>query len=109
MPERATVATVADLTADDRGPIDKFVRTAAGELRTLAYDMGMAVEPAVTVVEVAGDRDAVLEQLAARLLHVDTLEVRNSDQLDFHDCHVGAIGEALREAYELGRAAGTAV
>jgi len=32
----------------------------------------------------------------------ETLETRNSDSLDFHDCTVWSIKKALEQAYELG-------
>lgn len=35
---------------------------------------------------------------------VETLEVRNSDSLDFHDCAVWGIKRALERAYEAGKA-----
>ncbi len=52
------------------------------------------------------DAAAALEEIARRVLRVDTLEVRNSDRLDFYDLHVARIADALRAAYEAGRAAG---
>ena len=33
---------------------------------------------------------------------VETLEVRNSDSLDFHDVYVGSIRDALKDAFTAG-------
>lgn len=49
-----------------------------------------------------------LTEIAKRNLLVDeTLERRWSDDLDFHDCAVWCIEQALEEAYELGLKEGT--
>ena len=47
---------------------------------------------------------ALLTAIAQKHLALDTLEVRNSDQLDFHERHVGQIRAALEAAYAAGRA-----
>lgn len=47
-----------------------------------------------------------LEQIAKTFLRIETLETRMSDDLDFHDCHVGCIKDALEAAYEAGYAKG---
>lgn len=112
MPRRLLI----DVELDDSDPqvVDKVTRLVAGEIRTLVYDMGGDVEPSVHVtsvppasasmaVPVDPNRDAVLEGLARTTLDVDTLQVRSSDSLDFYDCHVGRIAEALQTAWELGR------
>jgi hypothetical protein len=44
-----------------------------------------------------------LQQIAEAVLHLETLESRNSDRLDFHDLSVWSIEEALREAYIAGQ------
>lgn len=44
-----------------------------------------------------------LLQIAEAVLHMETLETRNSDRLDFHDLSVWSIEEALREAYIAGQ------
>ena len=49
--------------------------------------------------------DEVLQQIAASLLGIETLEVRRSDSLDFHDINVTSVREALAAAYEAGRKA----
>lgn len=55
-------------------------------------------------------QDAAAEQaiaeIARRIPHLDTLETRNSDALDFHDLAVWSIREALVAAYNAGRTAG---
>ena len=45
-----------------------------------------------------------LQQIAATLLGVETLDTRHSDSLDFHDLAVWQIEAALRAAYEAGAA-----
>ena len=40
---------------------------------------------------------------------VETLEVRNSDSLDFHDVYVGSIKDALEHAFFAGMAASSAL
>lgn len=49
--------------------------------------------------------NAILAQIAAEKLGVETLETRNSDRLDFHDLSVASLRAALAAAYEAGRAA----
>ncbi len=44
-----------------------------------------------------------LEAIARRYLGVQTLETRNSDSDDFHECAVWALRAALEEAYQAGR------
>jgi hypothetical protein len=51
-------------------------------------------------------RDALILEIAQRQFHLETLETRNWDRLDFHDVAVWAIRAALEEAFEAGRAAG---
>jgi hypothetical protein len=52
-------------------------------------------------------RDALILEIAQRRFFLETLETRNSDSLDFHDVAVWAIRDALAEAFEAGRRAGT--
>lgn len=47
-----------------------------------------------------------LEDIARRHLRIETLQQRFSDSLDFHDCGVWCIEEALKEAWQQGFAAG---
>jgi hypothetical protein len=51
-------------------------------------------------------RDALILNIAQRQFHLETLETRNRDRLDFHDVAVWAIRAALEEAFEAGRRAG---
>lgn len=53
-------------------------------------------------------RDVLILEIAQRQFHLETLETRNWDRLDFHDVAVWAIRAALEEAFEAGRAAGRA-
>ncbi len=48
-------------------------------------------------------RDRTLAEIASRHLHLETLETRNSDSLDFHDMAVWSIKAALEAAFEAGR------
>jgi len=50
--------------------------------------------------------EALILEIATRQVLVETLETRNSDQLDFHDVAVWAMRAALEDAYEAGRIAG---
>ena len=53
-------------------------------------------------------RDASLMEIAEQHFFLETLETRNSDQLDFHDVAVWAIRSALEAAFEAGRRARSA-
>ena len=48
--------------------------------------------------------EKTLEEIAAKILYIETLETRNSDSLDFHDVAVWNIKAALEKAYEAGKA-----
>jgi hypothetical protein len=48
-----------------------------------------------------------LAHIAREYLHIETLEIRGSDSLDFHDVSVWSVKAALQAAYQLGRAAST--
>ncbi|QMU59000.1 MAG: hypothetical protein GKR98_12850 [Boseongicola sp.] len=48
-------------------------------------------------------KDQILAQIAKEDLHLETLETRKSDSLDFHDCAVWCIKSALEAAYEAGQ------
>ena len=48
-------------------------------------------------------KDQILAQIAKDELHLETLETRKSDSLDFHDCAVWSIKAALEAAYEVGQ------
>ena len=50
------------------------------------------------------DVDAILEKIARNKLLIATLETRSSDCLDFYEMPVWQIKEALRAAYDAGRA-----
>jgi hypothetical protein len=47
--------------------------------------------------------DALLAEIAAEHLFIETLETRNSDSLDFHDVGVSGLRDALAAAFEAGR------
>jgi hypothetical protein len=49
------------------------------------------------------DKDRALEQIAAKILSIPTLDARRSDQLDFHEVSVWSVKEALEAAFALGR------
>ncbi len=48
-------------------------------------------------------RDTTLAKIGTRHLHLETLQARNSDSLDFHDMAVWSIKAALEAAWEAGR------
>ena len=50
--------------------------------------------------------EALILEIATRHFFVETLETRNSNQLDFHDVAVWAMRAALEDAFEAGRIAG---
>jgi hypothetical protein len=50
-------------------------------------------------------KDAMINEIAQRILGIDTLQTRKSDSLDFHDCAVWTLKEALEAAFEAGRKA----
>jgi len=49
--------------------------------------------------------DELLAAIAKETLHIDTLETRKSDSLDFHDVAVWSVKAALEAAYRAGLAA----
>lgn len=49
--------------------------------------------------------DELLASIAKTMLHIDTLETRRSDSLDFHDVAVWSAKTALEAAYRAGLAA----
>jgi len=62
--------------------------------------------PCRTKTDPTTQRDAVMLKIAQRRFHLETLETRNRDRLDFHDVAVWALRAALEEAFEAGRRAG---
>lgn len=48
-------------------------------------------------------KNQILAQIAKDELHLETLETRKSDSLDFHNCAVWSIKAALEAAYEAGQ------
>lgn len=68
-----------------------------------------AKKPARKPATPAAARDALLAEIAKLKLHIETLETRRSDSLDFHEVSVWGVKDALLAAYEAGylaRAAG---
>jgi len=47
--------------------------------------------------------DKKIEKIAKDEFFIETLETRNSDQLDFYDISVWSVKKALERAYELGK------
>lgn len=45
-----------------------------------------------------------LEEIAKNTLHINTLETRSSDELDFHELSVWELKAALEAAYKAGQA-----
>lgn len=52
--------------------------------------------------------DALLATIAKEHLHIETLETRKSDSLDFHDVAVWGVKDALLAAYKAGKTAAKA-
>ncbi len=46
--------------------------------------------------------DAIFSQIAQKHLHIETLEERKSDRLDFHEVSVWAVRDALEAAFKAG-------
>jgi hypothetical protein len=46
--------------------------------------------------------DKTLEEIAGKILGIETLQTRNSDHLDFHDLAVWEVAKALALAYQAG-------
>lgn len=70
--------------------------------RSMADDLLIAIAPA----EKSGpalDCFASLESIASLILGFDTLETRNSDDLDFREASVWCVRAALEAAYNLGK------
>lgn len=60
---------------------------------------------AKTAAPAAAPSEPLLLEIAARHFHLETLETRNSDSLDFHDVAVWSIRAALEAAFAAGQAA----
>ena len=64
--------------------------------------------PRRTKIDPNAQRDALILGIARRQFHIETLDTRNRDRLDFQDVAVCALRAALEEAFEAGRRAGPA-
>lgn len=60
---------------------------------------------AKTATAAKAPSEALLLEIAAKHFHLDTLETRNSDGLDFHDVAVWSTCAALKAAFAAGQAA----
>jgi hypothetical protein len=49
------------------------------------------------------NKDRALEEIAAKVLNIPTLQARLSDRLDFHEVAVWSVKEALETAFAIGR------
>jgi hypothetical protein len=61
-------------------------------------------DPAMTM-KTDAPSEALLLKIATKHFHLETLETRNSDGLDFHDVSVWSIRAALKAAFAAGQAA----
>ena len=59
----------------------------------------------MTAAPVKAPKEVLLMEIAAKHFHIETLETRNSDGLDFHDVAVWSIRAALEAAFAAGQAA----
>ena len=53
--------------------------------------------------------DAIFTLIANKHLGIETLQTRNSDRLDFHDCAVWCIRDALEAAFKAGAELGASM
>jgi hypothetical protein len=53
----------------------------------------------------ASQKEAAIQAIATSILHLETLEERRRDSLDFHELSIWSIRDALDAAYEAGRKA----
>ena len=60
---------------------------------------------AMTAAPAKAPKEALLMEIAAKYLHLETLETRNSNGVDFHDVAVWSIRAALEAAFAAGQAA----
>lgn len=63
---------------------------------------------AKTAAPAEAPSEALLLEIAARHFHLETLETRNRDSLDFHEVAVWSIRAALEAAFAAGQAAACA-
>ena len=59
----------------------------------------------MTATPAKAPSEALLLEIAAKHFHIETLENRNSDGLDFHDMTVWSIRAPLEAAFVAGQAA----
>ena len=60
---------------------------------------------AMTATPAKALKEALLMEIAAKYFHLETLETRNSNGLDFHDVAIWSIRAALEAAFAAGQAA----
>ena len=53
-------------------------------------------------MKITKEIEALIERIAKEEMHIETLETRKSDSLDFHDTAVWAIKSALTRAFVAG-------
>ena len=56
----------------------------------------------MTAAPAKAPSEALLLEIAAKHVHIETLETRNSDGLDFHDVAVWCLRDALEAAFNAG-------
>ena len=103
-----TALTVRDSTSLDNIPVEAIhlslisqARANVKDLRGLAYSADL-----LEVFPVTTRRDREILEIARGKLGLETLDVRNSESLDFHALGVGSIADALKAAFEAGKEAG---
>lgn len=52
--------------------------------------------------EITAKQEALFMQIAQQYLDIETLEEQSRDALDFHECVVWGIKDALKAAYDAG-------
>jgi hypothetical protein len=71
-----------------------------GELNRLLAEKSAALQ---CDIEREGKLNDLFEKIAKEHLAIPTLEPRNLDRFDFHECGVWSIKMALKAAYEAGQ------
>jgi len=56
----------------------------------------------LNIVKTNNTQDALLDAIAKEHLHIETLETQSMNSLDFHDCAVWCLKDALKAAYDAG-------
>lgn len=105
---RPLAARATDATSAASAPFAEYVPNLS-VIQSSKRTLGFAAEQRVhadIIHTTAGHEmnkvDALLTQIAQRILRIETLESRRRDSLDFHDVSVWELRDALEAAYNAG-------